>query len=283
MRWCCAAACSRPCRQLPALAASKRREEARAIATRDVALARELRIGRPDLPRQFDDGGLVDVNHVPARVLVDWLGLSPVQARQVVETRERRSGFAGPEDLIAGSGLPAATVDALRERLLFVAVEPATDTDEDRPERPSPKDGKDVPPPGWYPDPAGGPGRRYWDGAHWADQVAVPSTPPAKRTPRSLAVVFLAAFVITLCGSFLAFFATFMGAGGCYSSSCFDHIERAAMLLVFGWPALLVGCLAMFLVGTWKKRVALKRSAVWALPIGTAMIWVVWLVLIDNL
>jgi type II secretory pathway pseudopilin PulG len=55
--------------QQPALAAAlqarQRREEAKAIAARDVDLARELRIGRPDLPRQFDDGGLVDLNHVP--------------------------------------------------------------------------------------------------------------------------------------------------------------------------------------------------------------------------
>jgi len=63
-----------------ALAARKRREEARAIATGDVALAGELRIGRPELPREFDDGGLVDVNHVPAQVLVDRLGLSSAQA-----------------------------------------------------------------------------------------------------------------------------------------------------------------------------------------------------------
>jgi hypothetical protein len=27
---------------------------------------------------------------------------------------------------------------------------------------------------GWYPDPAGGPGRRLWDGAAWTDHVWVP-------------------------------------------------------------------------------------------------------------
>jgi hypothetical protein len=113
--------------------------------------------------------------------------------------------------------------------------------------------------------------------------VALPSTPPAKEASRSLGVVFFNELVITLSGSFLAFFATFMGAGGCYSRSCFDQLGRAVMLLVFGWPALLVVCLAMFLVGTWMKRVELKRSAVWALPIGTAMIWVVWLVMINSL
>jgi DNA uptake protein ComE-like DNA-binding protein len=106
-----------------ALAARRRREEARAIATGDVALARELRIGRPDLPRQFDDGGLVDVNNVPVQVLVDRLDLSPAQAGEVVEARERLGGFAGPEELIGFSELSEATVNALRDRLLFLRVE----------------------------------------------------------------------------------------------------------------------------------------------------------------
>jgi Helix-hairpin-helix motif len=106
-----------------ALAARQRRLEARAIASRDATLARELCIGRPDLPRQFDDGGLVDVNHVPARVLVDQLGLSPAQAGQVVEARDRLGGFAGPEELIAYTELSPEAVDDLREHLVFFAVE----------------------------------------------------------------------------------------------------------------------------------------------------------------
>jgi hypothetical protein len=40
-----------------ALQARQRREEARAVVARDVDLARELRIGRPDLSRQFDEVG----------------------------------------------------------------------------------------------------------------------------------------------------------------------------------------------------------------------------------
>jgi Helix-hairpin-helix motif len=106
-----------------ALAAKQRRAEARAIASRDAALARQLRIGRPDLPRQFDDGGLVDVNHVPAQVLVDQLGLSPAHAGQVVEVRDRLGGFAGPEELTAYTDLSPAAVDGLKEHLVFFAVE----------------------------------------------------------------------------------------------------------------------------------------------------------------
>jgi Helix-hairpin-helix motif len=106
-----------------ALATRQRRAEARAIASRDTALARQLRIGRPDLSRQFDDGGLVDVNHVPAQVLVDQLGLSPARAGQVVEVRDRLGGFAGPEELTAYTDLSPEAVDGLKEHLVFFAVE----------------------------------------------------------------------------------------------------------------------------------------------------------------
>jgi hypothetical protein len=33
-------------------------------------------------------------------------------------------------------------------------------------------------PPGWYPDPAGGPGQRWWDGYAWTDAVVLPTPPP---------------------------------------------------------------------------------------------------------
>jgi len=33
-------------------------------------------------------------------------------------------------------------------------------------------------PPGWYPDPAGGPGQRWWDGYAWNEAVILPTPPP---------------------------------------------------------------------------------------------------------
>jgi hypothetical protein len=33
-------------------------------------------------------------------------------------------------------------------------------------------------PPGWYADPAGGPGQRWWDGYAWTEATALPSVPP---------------------------------------------------------------------------------------------------------
>jgi hypothetical protein len=103
-----------------ALEARQRREEARAIAARDVNLARELRIGRPDLPRQFDDGGLVDLNNAPAPAMVQLLGLSEADVAQVTEARERIGGFSSAEEVIAYTDLPPTLVDGLRERLLFL-------------------------------------------------------------------------------------------------------------------------------------------------------------------
>jgi uncharacterized protein YxjI len=34
------------------------------------------------------------------------------------------------------------------------------------------------PPPGWYSDPAGGPGTRWWDGQGWTDHIQQPTPPP---------------------------------------------------------------------------------------------------------
>jgi uncharacterized protein DUF4328/uncharacterized protein DUF2510 len=33
-------------------------------------------------------------------------------------------------------------------------------------------------PPGWYPDPAGGPGQRWWDGYAWTEATVLPASPP---------------------------------------------------------------------------------------------------------
>jgi hypothetical protein len=103
-----------------ALAARDRRERARAITASDPALARELRIGRPDLQREFDDGGLVDVNHVPAQVLVDRLGLSQEEAARVVGTRAELGRFSSPAELAVYAELADGTVEAVRDRLLFL-------------------------------------------------------------------------------------------------------------------------------------------------------------------
>jgi hypothetical protein len=96
-----------------------RRSKARELARSDPALARELRIGRPDLPREYDDGGVIDINHVPAEVMASGLGLAPEEVAAVLEAREALGRFAGPDELSAYAELAPDRVDALRDWLLF--------------------------------------------------------------------------------------------------------------------------------------------------------------------
>ncbi|GLW64746.1 hypothetical protein Arub01_29900 [Actinomadura rubrobrunea] len=97
----------------------RRRRELRAraheIARRDPQTALEMRIGRPDLPRGFDDGGLVDVNHAPAHVLAQGLGITLEQAERLVEARERCDGFVSAEEAAALTGLPPSLTPRLAE------------------------------------------------------------------------------------------------------------------------------------------------------------------------
>jgi hypothetical protein len=112
----------------PAIVAAQwrahRRQEARALLAKDPALAAELRIGRPDAPaRQYDDGGLVDVNHVPAQLLAAELELSPSLAAALVAERERLGGYGSPEELLVYCpGLTPQRLEIIRDRLVFVPV-----------------------------------------------------------------------------------------------------------------------------------------------------------------
>jgi DNA uptake protein ComE-like DNA-binding protein len=101
-----------------ARAIQQKRNEALKIVSRDPHLARELRIGRPDLPRQYDDGGLVDINGVPPEVYIRVLGLSPEQSAQIVETREYLGRFEHLDDLANLAGLDMYTYDKIKHRLI---------------------------------------------------------------------------------------------------------------------------------------------------------------------
>ncbi|WP_433499366.1 ComEA family DNA-binding protein [Sphaerimonospora sp. CA-214678] len=96
------------------------REQARELAERDPSMARELRIGRPDLPRQYDDGGLVDVNHAPARVIAALPGMTPALAEQVVKARETVGAFVSAEDLSAAASLPPNLTSELAEYTIYL-------------------------------------------------------------------------------------------------------------------------------------------------------------------
>jgi DNA uptake protein ComE-like DNA-binding protein len=97
----------------------ERRKEARHLIATNPALARDLMIGRPDLTRAYDDGGLVDVNHVPGAVLATGLGLAPGEVTDVLAARDKLGRFTSADELCAYTDLPPARVDELRDLMIF--------------------------------------------------------------------------------------------------------------------------------------------------------------------
>jgi hypothetical protein len=100
-----------------ALALRTKREEARTLVARDPALARDLRIGRPDLPRQYDDGGLVDINAAPTSVIAQCCGLDNHAAEQLERARQQHPvPFQSVDELLVFAELDVSAWDLIRER-----------------------------------------------------------------------------------------------------------------------------------------------------------------------
>ena len=97
----------------------ERRREAREIASKNPVLGRELRIGRPDLAREYDDGGLVDVNQVPGTFLQSSLGLSPGEAAAVLAARDKIGRFTSADEVTTYAQLPPDRLDDVRDWMIF--------------------------------------------------------------------------------------------------------------------------------------------------------------------
>lgn len=103
-----------------ALAARQRREEARRMWATDPALARELGVGRPDLGRGFDDGGLIDLNSSPAALIARICSIDVPLAEAIVAAREARGGtYFNLGELFVDVPLPAHVQATLTERALL--------------------------------------------------------------------------------------------------------------------------------------------------------------------
>jgi hypothetical protein len=96
------------------------RRKAREQAARDPLLARELRIGRPDLPRQYDDGGLIDLNHAPGPAMTVLNGVTPEIAERIVSMREHVGCFSSAEELVATVDLHPDLTLELKEYGIFL-------------------------------------------------------------------------------------------------------------------------------------------------------------------
>jgi helix-hairpin-helix protein len=103
-----------------ALERRKLRERARELAARDPAMARELGIGRPDLRRDYNDGGLVDVNHAPASALETLPGMTAALAAKAVGLRGERGAYVSADDLCNALDMPPDTVSDLADRTIYL-------------------------------------------------------------------------------------------------------------------------------------------------------------------
>jgi hypothetical protein len=104
------------------LASRNRRAEARALAAGDPQMARELGIGRPDLPgRRYDDGGLVDLNNAPAQAIAAMCGIDPAVAGRIVEARAAGVPFLTVDDVFTMCDVPFPLWDRIRERGIVIA------------------------------------------------------------------------------------------------------------------------------------------------------------------
>lgn len=100
---------------------AEKRTQARALLTSNPGLAAELLIGRPDLGRRYDDGGLVDVNNVATATLAAELALPPGLADQIATARDRVGGFSSADELIVYcDDMTMGRLNAIRERLVFL-------------------------------------------------------------------------------------------------------------------------------------------------------------------
>jgi hypothetical protein len=100
-----------------------RRAHARWLVASNPAQARELGIGRPDLPHDFDDGGLIDINHVPGYALSRLRGLNAETAHRIVLDRHHTGPYQRIEDLVMRGLLTPAQMHRLGARLICVPVD----------------------------------------------------------------------------------------------------------------------------------------------------------------
>lgn len=100
----------------------ERRRRARAVALIDPQLAREAGIGRPDLAGHEDDGGLVDVNHVPASVLATLPGIDRALAQRIADERTNVGGFLSAAHVSITLDLPPEQLRDAEDRFLFLPL-----------------------------------------------------------------------------------------------------------------------------------------------------------------
>ncbi|MDS1271764.1 hypothetical protein RIF23_15825 [Lipingzhangella sp. LS1_29] len=98
------------------------RSQARVMVANDPMMAQELRIGRPDVPdRTYDDGGVIDLNHVPEELLRSRLAmLSSGDVTAIVQERQASGPFRSLQDLQNRVPISPGALPELREFAVFL-------------------------------------------------------------------------------------------------------------------------------------------------------------------
>ena len=73
-----------------------------------------------NLPRNFDDGGLVDINGAPVDVLAALPGVGWERARRIVAHREAYGALSSVDDLVTHGMLPYLLMRDLHDQLVAV-------------------------------------------------------------------------------------------------------------------------------------------------------------------
>ena len=97
----------------------ERRAEGQRLAARDPRLAKEVGVGRPEMPGA-EDFGLIDVNHASSNALCRLPGVTPQIARRITEMRQGVGLFKSAEELGMYLDLSPAFVDEIGEYSVFL-------------------------------------------------------------------------------------------------------------------------------------------------------------------
>jgi hypothetical protein len=95
------------------------RREAQRLVREEPDVARELGVGRPDIP-QASSMGVVDVNHVSAPTLATLPGIDNHLAAAIVSARDEIHGFSSLEDMGGVLDLDSNLVEDIRPYVVFL-------------------------------------------------------------------------------------------------------------------------------------------------------------------
>lgn len=96
------------------------RQRSREMAAQNPSFARRVGMGRPDLPRAYDDGGLIDVNHAPPAVLARLPGMTPERVERIVLVRAERGTFVSADEVVVFANLPPDLARELADFAIFL-------------------------------------------------------------------------------------------------------------------------------------------------------------------